>query len=53
MIPVHNGPYVYSNYEYSGVTKDSMQWELSLMTDDPEEFVKVFDFFKLDIRLEI
>ena len=42
-------PYVYSDYEYSGATKNSMQWELSLMTDEPEEFIRVFDFFKLDI----
>ena len=41
-------PYVYGKYD-TGKTKGTIQWELSLMTDDPEEFVKVFDFFKLDI----
>ena len=42
-------PYVYGKYDI-GVTKDTIQWELSLMTDDPEEFERVFDFFKLDIN---
>ena len=46
---VPGGPYVYSDYDYSGVTKDLIQGELFLMTDEPEEFVRVFDFFKLDI----
>ena len=43
------GPYVYDDVEYAGTSKDLIQFKLSLMTDDPEEFVRVFDFFKLDI----
>ena len=41
-------PYVYGEHD-TGQTKDTIQFKLSLMTDDPEEFVRVFDFFKLDI----
>ena len=36
-------PYVYGEHDI-GETKDAIQWTLSLMTDDPEEFVRVFDF---------
>ena len=39
-------PYVYGSHEdSSGVTKENMQWSLSLMTCDSEEFVRVFDYF--------
>ena len=41
-------PYVYGEHDI-GETKDTIQFKLSVMTDDPEEFVRVFDFFKLDI----
>ncbi len=40
-------PYVYKDRIND---KDMIQNKLFLITDEPEEFVKVFDFFKLDIN---
>ena len=34
-------PYIYSDFDYSGATKENMQ-SLSIMTCDSEEFIRVF-----------
>ena len=38
-------PYIYSDFDYSGATKENMQSTLSIMTCDSEEFIRVFDYF--------
>ena len=39
-------PYVYSDYEHSGTSKEGPQGDLFLLTDDVEEFKRVFEYFE-------
>ena len=39
------GPYVYGDVDYGGISKSNMQSELLVMTDEPREFLRVFDYF--------